>query len=825
MDRREMAGRVGEQARVQVERIRCGAAAPVWRRRDLARRLRSSEPGLRLAVDALERHDWSDAHRHLARHFETRPPRFVFHASAGERIREQIASRHPAAVSDATVLAQGILDGSYDLLGYRGLQFGHDGRIDWHLDPVSGRHAPRAFWADVPYLDPAFGDHKVIWELNRHQHWLMLGRAYWLTRDNRFKLAFVQQLESWMRGNPPLRGINWASSLELAFRAISWLSALELFVGDDASGESPWTVDLLLGLDRQLRHLERHLSSYFSPNTHLLGEGLALYVCGSALPELSRSARWRQVGREILLTEATRQVLPDGVHAERSTHYHRYALDFYLLALATARISGDADMARRIEPTVNALAEFMHAVSDEGARYPLIGDDDGGELFPIVGYRCGDAAATLGWAALLLNRPNLQPRRRHEAVSWLTALTGGAVDAADPQEGQRSATYPAGGYFISRQARSHMVFDAGRHGYMNGGHAHADALAITLAVDGQPLLVDSGTATYTMDSKRRDYLRSSQAHNTLTLDGRSQAEPRGPFHWRSTADAAPARIVCAPRFDYFEGWTSAYAPLVHERSVLALDDQRWIVADLVRGSGQHDAALHWHLHPDWTATNDGRGGVRLAATGGTKARFAVVGGNVEIVPAGHDGDVAWISPVYGRLLASTLLRCRTHRMAPFALATVIEEASSAAELNVRRLEVLSANEDQPALAVAAEVDGALAVSLFASGEREARTVIVDPRRVVSVTTDARMLHARVSRSGVLERVCAVDCALLHFEGARTVTISSGTLVHDLDVTFDSQGHFQVVSSRATRPLNVRVEEAEGSAVAQDADSTRLTTHS
>jgi len=58
-----------------------------------------------------------------------------------------------------------------------------------------------------------------------------------------------------------------------------------------------------------------------------------------------------------------------------------------------------------------------------------------------------------------------------------------------------------------------------------------------------------------------------------------------------------------------------------------------------------------------------------------------------------------------------------------------------------------------------------------------------------------------------------------------VTISSGTLVHDLDVTFDSQGHFQVVSSRATRPLNVRVEEAEGSAVAQDADSTRLTTHS
>ncbi len=45
-------------------------------------------------------------------------------------------------------------------------------------------------------------------------------------------------------------------------------------------------MDLLLALDRQLAHIEQNLSHYFSPNTHLLGEALALYVAGRALPML-----------------------------------------------------------------------------------------------------------------------------------------------------------------------------------------------------------------------------------------------------------------------------------------------------------------------------------------------------------------------------------------------------------------------------------------------------------------------------------------------------------------------------------------------------------
>ena len=262
--------------------------------------------------------------------------------------------------------------------------------IDWHRDPVHGRVAPALFWSEVPYLDPACGDHKIIWELNRHQHFLAFGRAWWLAGHGPARATFVRHLASWMDANPPLVGINWASMLELALRSLSWIWALELFVEPAAGGDQrddqpidahPWLVDLLLGLDRQLHLVEQNLSTYFSPNTHLLGEALALYVAGRTLPELRRAPAWAELGRRILIEEMSRQISPDGGHVERSFHYHRYTLDFYLLALAVARADRRRHAAlRRSGPAAGPLrADHRRRSRTPGAdrrrrRRPAVSD-------------------------------------------------------------------------------------------------------------------------------------------------------------------------------------------------------------------------------------------------------------------------------------------------------------------------------------------------------------------------------------------------------------------------------------------------------------------
>ena len=341
MDVDELAWRGRAGARIAWDRFQASRTAPAWDRASLAGAL-APGPALDDARAALAQGRWLDAHRALALHISSTPQRFALATSNRAAVTTAIRDRFPEARAQSIARADDIVAGKYDLLGYRALSFQLGAAaVDWQHDPVHARRAPSGFWSEVEYLNPDCGDHKIIWELNRHQHWLSLGRAYWLTGEVRYRERCLSELASWLDANPPLRGINWASMLELGFRSISWLWALAFFADTNTKDDAPWIVDLLLALDRQLTQVERNLSFYFSPNTHLLGEALALYVAGRSLPCLHQSPARETIGRQVLLDEARRQISPDGGHCERSTHYHRYTLDFYLLALIVARGSGD----------------------------------------------------------------------------------------------------------------------------------------------------------------------------------------------------------------------------------------------------------------------------------------------------------------------------------------------------------------------------------------------------------------------------------------------------------------------------------------------------
>jgi hypothetical protein len=541
----------------------------------------------------------------LCEHFRLRSaPPFFGSFQSPEKTATTFKSRWPNRAQELITKANRIISGKFDLLGFKNLSFGDP--IDWHFEPISGKRIPLLHWSKLDYLDVDIaGDKKIIWELNRHQYFQTLGQAYWLTGEERYARTFVWHLGAWMDANPPKLGINWASSLEVAFRSISWLWGFYFFKSSlSLSTETfrrAWKF-LYLGA----RHLESYLSTYFSPNTHLTGEALGLFYLGTLLPEFKEAKRWQELGSRILTEQLPIHVQPDGVYFEQSSYYHRYTTDFYLHFLLLAR-ANNFPLPSQVEQSLVLLLDHLMFITRPDGTTPLFGDDDGGRLAVLDVRAANDFRATLATGAVVFNRSDHKfvAGDAAEALLWLMGSEGlDQFDSIVPnQPAKTSVGFPAGGYFVMRDGwlrdSNYLLFDCGPHGSLNYGHAHADALSFDLAANGRTILVDPGTYTYTGSKELRDWFRSSAAHNTLTVDDESASVPNGPFSWKTTAQCSHQKWITDDRFDFVsaqhDGFMRLRDPATVKREILFLKRNYWILRDTVASSQEHRVQVRFHF--------------------------------------------------------------------------------------------------------------------------------------------------------------------------------------------------------------------------------------
>lgn len=527
----------------------------------------------------------------LLEHFRSRSqPHFFGSFQNSEATVAAFKSRWPETAQALIEKANRICAGRFDLLGYKELSFGDP--IDWQFEPLTGKRIPLLHWSKLDYLNAEVaGDKKIIWELNRHQYFMTLGQAYWLTGDEGYARVFAAHLEAWMDANPPKLGINWASSLEVAFRSMAWLWAFHFFqtstsISNDVFKRA-WKFLYL-----SARHLESYLSTYFSPNTHLTGEALGLFFIGTLLPEFKEARRWRDLGAEILVEQIPIHVQDDGVYFEQSSYYHRYTTDFYLHFLLLARANDYVLPPQVEEALVRLLDHLMYLTRPDGTT-PLIGDDDGGRLAMLDVRAPNDFRGTVALGAVMFNRADYRfvAADAAEELLWLTGVEGLAkFDSIEPQQPtQTSIAFRNGGYFVMRDGwtpdANYLLFDCGPHGSLACGHAHADALSIDVAANGRTVLIDPGTCTYTGSKELRDWFRGSRAHNTLTIDDQSSSEPNGPFSWKTIARCTLGKWISEDRFDFVsgrhDGFTRLADPVTVKREILFLKGDYWIIRDTI----------------------------------------------------------------------------------------------------------------------------------------------------------------------------------------------------------------------------------------------------
>jgi hypothetical protein len=676
-------------SRMDWEEVRVRVGQEFHRRSDLLmHRMGVCHGAIRLSADAA-----------------ARPGQFFFSGSefAGRESSEraELLRKHlPDEAAEILREADEICGHRFRLLGYENLDFTLDcgsgnskdtdlrdadfKEIDWHLDPVHGKRAPLDPWFKIPFLDFALvGDHKVPWELNRHQHLVTLAKARLLSRDEKYARELMAQWRSWIKANPYPLGINWGSTLEVAFRSLSWMWVDQMLPETAECAE--FRAELRSALAFHGRYIERYLSTYFSPNTHLLGEAVALFFLGTLYPQMPRAARWKESAWQIVLHEAGRQVRPDGVYFEQSLYYHVYAVDFFLYARLLAARNG-MEIPPAYDAVLGRMLDVVAALAQAGPAEGF-GDDDGGRLWNPRRNRMEQMTDPLALGAVIYSREFSAARLTEESI-WL--FGNRAVEELSRTQtslAARSFAFPDGGLYVLADAEPYaqaMVVDAGPQGEGRSGHGHADALSLRLTMYGRRWLVDAGSGVYiSKDPADRNTFRGTGAHNTLRVDGMDQAVADEPFSWTQIPTTQAENWIAGKSFTYFVGSHNGYArladPVVHRRHVLKIAGGVWLVRDVVLGQTEHELEIRWHFAPDLEVQAFGSGRVEVSTSRSRSKTGAASGepGLTLMVPE----ETAWhtatevtrtlLSPAYGAFQPAPLVRCHARVSLPAETATAL----------------------------------------------------------------------------------------------------------------------------------------------------------
>lgn len=190
---------------------------------------------------------------------------------------------------------------------------------------------------------------------------------------------------------------------------------------------------------------------------------------------------------DLFLKEIEEEILPDGLHFERSLMYHKIILEDILRvykALRSVHRTGDA---QKLIPAIRMMASAMMYLEQGFERTPLFNDAG-----------------------------NNVSKDKDALIRAVAGLCSDSLTA--PVE-----RFEASGYYKLCHGETALLFDCGEIGpsYMSG-HAHCDCLSFELSVRGRLLFVNSGTGQY--QGGLRSFFRSTAAHNTVMIDSCEQSE-------------------------------------------------------------------------------------------------------------------------------------------------------------------------------------------------------------------------------------------------------------------------------------------------------------
>ena len=426
-------------------------------------------------------------------------------------------------------------------------------------------------------------DNELRWQLHRHKWFTPMGKAYRLTKDEKYAEEWALQFADWIRKNPLVEipkdlyemqdeatgeaeNVRFAwRPLEASHRLADQINQFVLFLPSPAFTPE-FLTQFLANYHKHALHVMRN---YSAQGNHLLFEAQRVLYAGAFFPEFKDAAEWRKSGIGILNREIKKQVYPDGGQYELDLHYHPACINIFCKALRMADVNGfRQEFPQSYADTIESMIVFYMNLCYPDYTNPCFSDAKRGNPKTEQGYY-------KEWLKLFPDNAQI----RYFA-------TGGKEGTA-PQN--LSKGFLDSGFFAFRNGwntdATVMVIKAGPKGEW---HSQPDNATFELWSHGKNLFPDSGSFVYEGNeevTRLRNWFRRTASHNTLTLDGRN-LEKRNSItrKWQPEGD-----VQCLVTEN------ESYEGLTHRRTFYFVDNTYFVIVDEASGDAAGTVNLHYGL--------------------------------------------------------------------------------------------------------------------------------------------------------------------------------------------------------------------------------------
>jgi len=466
---------------------------------------------------------------------------------------------------------------------------------------------------------------------------------------------------------------------------------------------------MLASIWSHAQHIKQFPSGLnFSSNWSIV-ESNGLAAAGMYFPEFKNSEEWIDLGFKRLSSQMDMQIYPDGVQHELSPGYHFYCLRSFYRSYDVAR-KIDKPIPENYTDILEKMMEYLMYISSPAREAPPTNDS----------YRY-DIRQWMQIGADNFNRDDM-----------LFIATDG--EKGTPPE-KTSVQFPWAGQSVMRSGWEpdawYLFFDAGPTGI---NHQNEDKLHIGVSAFGRLFLTDGGISSYIPDKWRR-YFTSTQAHNTIIIDGKGQkrmkqkethrAESPLKNNWISNEKIDFASGV------YSDGYGDELIPVTHSRYILFKNKEYFLVIDKITGEGEHSFENLFHLTPSEVQINEEGNSIQTLYDDNKNIKLvsnSTVNMSLKIIKGEENPEQGWISLKHDGRVASPTVIYKGSGKLPILIATVIqpftektasnieieinESPSSQADLIVRTNKgddhwIINLGKENHVLVNGSEVDGAI----------------------------------------------------------------------------------------------------------------------